>query len=52
MRRVKQKKEEENQNIEDKRYQMTEKKEGKVELILCIACIVDEKKKLGLLEVL
>ena len=38
------KKEEENQNIENKRYQITEKKEGKVELILCIACIVDEKK--------
>ena len=51
MRRVKQKKEEENQNIENKRYQITEKKEGRVELILCIACIVDEKK-MGLLEVL
>ena len=37
MRRVKQKKEEENQNIENKRYQMTEKKgQGRVDTMYSV----------------
>ena len=35
-------KEEETQNKENKRHQTTEKKEGEVELILCMVCIVHE----------